>query len=110
MWQCAWRASFALVAAMGIFLFCAPVFSQSTEGTIQGSVVDQSGGAVTGATVTIVDPARGLNRPLMTDSAGQYQAGNVTPGTYTVRVEANGFQTVQHENVTVEVGQTSRVD
>lgn len=104
------RTSFALAAAIGFLLICTPLFSQTTEGTIQGSVVDQSGGAVAGAKVTVVDPARGTSRPLVTDSAGQYQAGNLTPGIYTVRVEANGFQTVQHENVNVAVGQTSRVD
>ena len=109
-WVCVRRAALVLAAAIGIAFLCVPGFSQTTDGTIQGTILDQTGGAIAGATVTIVDPARGIARPLKTDSAGQYLAGNVTPGTYTVRAEANGFQTVEHQNVTVEVGQTARVD
>ena len=96
--------------AVAVLLICLPVFPQGSQGTIQGGVFDQTGGAVAGATVTIVDPSRGLSRPLTTDSAGAYVAQNVTPGTYTVRAEAKGFQTVEHANVLVEVGTNVRVD
>ncbi len=47
---------------------------------------------------------------MTTDSAGQYLAANVNPGMYTVRGEAKGFQTTEHANVLVEVGQTIRID
>jgi hypothetical protein len=103
-------AALAFATTIGLLLACAPLFSQSAQGTIQGNVIDQTGGAVAGATVTIIDPARGLTRTLMTDSAGQYVAPNMTPGAYTVRGGANGFQTVEHQNVVVEVGETIRVD
>lgn len=91
-------------------LVSAPLFAQGNNGTIQGSVFDQSGGAIAGAKVTIIDASRGLNRPLTVDSAGAYVAANVTPGTYTVRAEANGFQTLERSNVQVGVGQNIRVD
>lgn len=100
----------ALDVAICVLLCCFGLHAQGNQGTIQGSVFDQSGGAITGATVTISDPSRGLNRPLMVDSAGAYVAANLTPGTYTVRAEANGFQTLERSNVTVEVGQNVRVD
>ena len=105
------KAVLVLVATVGVFLvFCLPLFSQGNQGTIQGSVFDQSGGAITGATVTIVDASRGISRALTTDSAGAYVAANVTPGTYLVRGEAKGFQALERSNVTVEVGQNIRVD
>ena len=100
----------ALATTLGALLLCVPLFSQGNQGTIQGGVFDQTGGAIAGATVTILDPTRGLSRPLTTDSAGQYFAANLTPGTYTVRGEAKGFQTVEHPNVLVEVGKNIRVD
>jgi hypothetical protein len=87
-------AMLALTAMLGAVLLSVPMFSQGNQGTIQGGVFDQSGGAIAGATVTILDPTRGLSRPLTTDSAGQYFAANLTPGIYTVRGEAKGFQTV----------------
>jgi carboxypeptidase family protein/TonB-dependent receptor-like protein len=87
-----------------------PIFSQGVQGTIQGGVFDQSGGAIPGATVTVTDVARGVSKLLTADSAGQYVAVDLTPGTYTVRGEAKGFQVVEHTNVLVEVGRNIRVD
>jgi len=111
---------FVCVNAMGavrllgtaIFLFSVslPLFSQANQGTIQGAVFDQSGGVVAGAAVTVIDVARGVTRALVTDDAGQYVANNLTPSTYTVRAEAKGFRTVEHDGVLVEVSQTIRVD
>jgi hypothetical protein len=99
------------IAAMVVaVLVCAPLFAQGNQGTIQGSVFDQTGGAIAGATVTIIDTTRGFARPLTVDTAGAYNAANLTPGTYTVRGEAKGFQTVERPNVLVEVGQNIRVD
>ncbi len=103
-------SSVALSALVVALLMGVSLFAQGNQGTIQGSVFDQSGGAIAGATVTIVDASRGLSRPLMVDTAGAYIAANLTPGTYTVRAEAMGFQTLEHSNVMVEVGQNVRVD
>ena len=93
-----------------VFLVRLPLSSQTSQGTIQGAIFDQSGGAIPGAMVTVIDVARGVTRALTTDSAGQYIATNLTPGTYTVRGEANGFQTTERTSVLVEVGQNIRVD
>ncbi len=102
-------AQLFLATALLSFI-CLPAFSQTTQGTIQGAVQDQTGGLVAGAAVTVIDVARGISRTLMTDSAGEYVATNLTPGTYTVRAEAKGFRTVEHSGVLVEVGQNLRVD
>src|SRR5690348_15752400 len=93
-----------------LFLACLPVFSQSSQGAVQGAVFDQSGGAVANAAVSVVDVARGVTRALLTDDAGQYFATNLNPGTYTIRAEAKGFRTVEHSGGLVEVGQNVRVD
>lgn len=97
-------------AFLALFLLCLPLFSQTSQGTLGGGVFDQTGGAIVGATVTVIDVSRGVTRALTTDGAGQYVATNLTPGTYTVRAEAKGFQTVEHSGVLVEVGQSLRVD
>ncbi len=93
-----------------VLLFCLPLFSQTSQGTIQGGVFDQSGGVIVGASVSVIDIARGVTRALTTDNAGAYVANNVIPGTYTVRAEAKGFRTVEHTGVLVEVGQSVRID
>ena len=87
-----------------------PAFAQGSAGRILGSVTDETGGAVAGAAVTITDVERGVTRSLVTDQSGEYNAPNLLPGTYTVRVEAKGFKTVERQNVILEVNQDIRVD
>ena len=99
-----------LALSLAVLFLSIPVLSQTSQGTIQGGVFDQSGGAVAGAMVTVIDVARGVTRTLTADGAGQYIANDLTPGTYTVRAGAKGFQTVEHPGVLVEVGQNIRVD
>jgi Carboxypeptidase regulatory-like domain len=52
----------------------------------------KSGGAIAGATVTVTDVDRGVSRALIADSAGEYSAPSLLPGTYMIRVEAKGFK------------------
>ena len=73
-------------------------------------MTDQTGGAIADASVTVTDVARGTNRVLMSDASGVYNAPSLLPGTYTVRVEAKGFSSVDRQNVLVEVGQEVKVD
>jgi len=109
-WGFAKKKLQTLCAAIALLLICVPLFSQSNQGTIQGTVLDQTGGAIAGATVTVTDVSRGVTHTLVTDSAGEYVANNLTPSTYTVRAEAKGFQAIEHTNVLVEVAQNIRVD
>ena len=103
------KAKPLLLAMLGLLAYL-PLFSQGSQGTIQGGVFDQSGGAIAGAAVVVIDVARGVTRALTTDGAGQYVATNLTAGTYTVRAEAKGFRTEEHSGVLVEVSQNIRVD
>ena len=98
------------LVAIVVLLVCLPLISQTSQGTIQGGVSDQSGGAIVGAVVTVTDVARGVTRSLVADDAGQYVASSLNPGTYTVRAEAKGFKVEEHSGVLVEVGQTIRLD
>jgi len=99
-----------LGAILGVLLFSLALFAQGSSGRILGTVTDQTGAVLTGATVTVTDTERGLARTLNTDSAGEYNAPNLIPGTYTVRVEAKGFKVLARENIVLEVGKEVRVD
>jgi hypothetical protein len=91
-------------------LVCSPLFSQGSAGRIVGTVMDSNGGVVAGATVTILDVQRGTTRTLTTEEVGAYNAPNLLPGSYKVRVELKGFKTFERQNLTLEVGQELRVD
>jgi hypothetical protein len=100
----------SLLTIVALLVASVSLFSQANQGVIQGAVFDQTGGAIVGATVTVLDVARGVTRALTTDNAGEYVAPSLLPGTYTVRAEAKGFRNVEHSGVLLEVGQTIRVD
>jgi hypothetical protein len=104
------RILVALGAGVGIFLISLPLFSQGNAGRILGSVTDQTGGGMAGATVTVTDTQRGTSRTLIADDAGEYNAPNLLPSTYTIRAQAKGFKTFERSGVILEVGQDLRVD
>ncbi len=104
------RALQLLGGMMGLLLFCLPLFSQGNSGRILGTVMDQSGGVVSGATVTVLDVDRGVSKTLVTNDAGEYNAPNLSAGTYKVRAESKGFKVFERQNVVLEVGKELRVD
>jgi hypothetical protein len=99
-----------LAAGVAVLLACLPAFSQGSAGRILGSVTDQSGGVLAGATVIVLDVQRGIPRTLTTDQSGEYVAPSLLPGKYTVRAEFKGFKTVERQNIALEVNQDIRVD
>jgi carboxypeptidase family protein len=107
-----WLTNFLqlLGGVFAVLLLCVPAFPQGSTGRILGTVTDQSGGVVAGATVTVLDVDRGTPRTLTTDDAGAYNAPSLTPGKYTVRVEAKGFKRIERQNLVVEVGHEYRID
>src|ERR1700674_386171 len=104
------RAARALAAGFALLLLSLPLLAQSYTGRILGNVHDKSDAAMVGAKVGITDVQRNLTRSLVTDSAGEYVAPDLLPGTYKVRAEAKGFKTVERQNILLEVASDVRVD
>ena len=71
--------------ALMMFLLCASLgMAQLDTGTISGTVRDQSGGAIPGATITIRNVATGISRNSVTNAAGRYEAVALPVGSYEV--------------------------
>jgi Carboxypeptidase regulatory-like domain len=98
------------LSALVVLIFCGASVAQTFTGRILGTVTDQSGAAVSGAAVTVTDMQRGASRSLVTDEDGTYNAPNLSPGTYQVRIEGKGFKTIQRPNVLVEVAKDVKID
>jgi hypothetical protein len=94
-----------LVAGVSTQVWC-----QTTTGRILGEIHDQSGASVSGATVTVSDVQRATTRTVTTDTTGNYIVPALPPGTYTIRVEAKGFKTVERPNVVLEVAKDADID
>ena len=81
-----------------------------TTSAIVGQVRDTTTAVVPGATVTIANPETGLRRSAQTDGAGRFNFPQLKPGTYSVKVEAQGFGPRQNDNVVSGLGQKQTVD
>jgi hypothetical protein len=102
--------SCALLALLLAVAPCASGQTRVTAGDIEGTVTDQSGAVVPGATITIINVATNLSRTLVSDGHGAYRVPALPPGVYTVRVELSGFEPAARSDVTVLLGQTVTVD
>jgi outer membrane receptor protein involved in Fe transport len=88
-------------------LFAAPVvLAQTATSTLTGIVRDQSGAAVSGATVSAHNPATGAVRRLTTDAEGRYAFAGLPPGEYELRVERTGFEPAVRGGIVLSVGGT----
>jgi len=81
-----------------------------TTSAIVGEVRDTTNAVVPGATVTITNHETGLKRGAQTDGAGRFNFPQLKPGTYSVKVEAQRFETRQNDNVVSSLGQKQIVD
>jgi hypothetical protein len=98
------RFTLALVLALASLGFAGLAGAQeTTSGSLAGEVVDNSGAAVPGATVTVTS-GQG-SRAIVTDANGRFFAPFLTPGSYSVKVELAGFSPVEQKNITVRLGQ-----
>ena len=77
---------------------------------LRGRILDPNGAAISGASVTATNNAKGTVNSVTADSAGNYVILSLPPSTYTVKIEANGFATKTVNNVLLEVGQQSALD
>jgi len=91
---------FGIPAAMG----------QAVYGSILGTVTDPSGAAVNGAKVTVTSQTKNTSFSETTNESGNYAVTHLIPDTYTVRVEGQGFKTLQFKDIQVSADTGARVD
>src|SRR5580704_14929460 len=103
-----------VVCAVGLTLALSvattPAFAQtSTTGTLSGTLVDQQGGVLPGASVVATHAGTGTKYEAVTQADGRFQISNVRVGGYTVIASLGGLKT-QSQNVAVGVGEERVVD
>src|SRR6266404_3597212 len=102
------KVVFVLVIAA---LVVSPVaFAQSFRGTIEGTVLDTSGGVVPGAEVKVTGTDTGLVRSATTNDLGAYSVTELPGGRYSVAVSKSGYKATTLQGVVVTVGTSQRVD
>src|SRR6185436_13009929 len=89
-----------------LLLVSVPAANAQTMAVLQGRVVDPSGLAVPGASISLYNPGNGFRSVAKSDSEGRYHAPAIPAGVYQVTAEASGFRSVRIESLTFEVGRT----
>ena len=99
-----------------VVLFCSVVFSVSpllygqANGSFSGTVSDKTGSVISGATVTVTSQGTGLSRETKTDDTGHYLTPLLPVGNYTIRVNSQGFKTVEQTDIRLQVNEQREVD
>src|SRR5262245_24240115 len=99
----------ALLAVAVVITLSTLALSQTSRGTVSGTVTDPAGAVIAGADVTLTSAATKLNRTTKTNSEGVYRFEAVDPGAYSVKVNATGFGEVVSTGIEVRANQTSDV-
>lgn len=82
-----------------------PLFAQGGRSDITGTVSDQGKAVLPGVTVTVTNEATGLQRVGVTSADGRFVISTLVPGTYMIRLELQGFQTLTQTGIVLNVGQ-----
>ena len=93
-----WPAYLLLSLLLTSFSACA--WPQTQLASIFGTITDASGAVVLDAHITFLNKSSGLKRDTSTDLNGQYRVIGLPTGTYSARVEKEGFQTQVREELT----------
>ncbi len=101
-----WTWGILLLAALLISL---PVFAQQSAvtGSMSGVVLDATGAVVNGAKATLTGPTG--NSTVTTESDGKFNFRSLAPGMYSVKVEKEGFRTVDLKGIEVVLGRAASV-
>src|SRR6267154_1742168 len=104
----------ALAAVVTLVLLCGlcvPVaFGQAVYGSILGTVTDPSGAAVANAKVTATSQTKNTSVEATTNESGNYSVTHLIPDVYSVRIEGQGFKTLQFKDVPVSADSSAPVN
>ena len=81
------------------------------DGTVTGKISDSSGAVLPGVGITLASPQLlGGQRTLVSDEQGNYRAGLLPPGVYSVKYELPGFKSLLREGIQVSAGFTATIN
>jgi len=101
---------FSVLLAFLLLFVSTAARAQVDTGNISGTIVDQSGGALPGVTMTATNLATSIARTTVTDANGRYQITGLQPAKYSVKADLQGFAPVVQPQVTVNIGTTVDVN
>jgi len=96
--------------ALVILVVTIPAYSQQSFAAINGTVTDQSGAVVDGASITLTNLETAVARSAVSNSSGDYVFINVLPAAYSLKISKPGFSTQTQQPVRLNVNQTATIN
>jgi hypothetical protein len=93
------RCKAPILAVVALLAINSIAIAQTITGSISGAVMDQTGGMIPGATVTLTSEKTGQARGSTSDSEGRFNFAALQPGAYALKIERAGFQTLEQRGV-----------
>jgi hypothetical protein len=105
------KTSYRFIEVCLLVVLCAGLaLAQSNRGTLAGTVLDSSGSAIAGATITATGAQTGVVYKATSNTTGGYRIGDMQVGVYDVTVEAQSFKKLTSTGITVDVNNTTARD
>jgi hypothetical protein len=107
-----WRqfTGFWCLMVMAAFSFLTTANAQQTLGSINGTVLDPSGAAVSGSMITVIDVEIHFTRTAKAQSNGFFQIFNLPVGTYKIQATHEGFDTTEISGISVQEAGTTTLN
>ena len=97
---------FIAIAAM-ILALTSSAFAQTSKGFFVGTIGDQNGALVSGATIKITNSSTGVARETTSTDDGSFRFDAIDPGTYRIEISQSGFKTIMRDGLIVSAAQTT---
>ena len=98
------------LAVIVLLCFPAAALAQESRATLSGSITDESGAAMPGVSVTVLETRTGTKSETVSDSSGQYAVPFLAPGEYEVHARLQGFKEFSRTAVHVSGGDCLTID
>lgn len=96
------------VAALLLLVVSGTAFAQLQTGNLYGTVTDEQGAALPGVTVTLV--GGGAPQVQVTNAQGQFRFLGLSPGSYALKAELEGFSTIDYPNISINIGRNTNIE
>jgi hypothetical protein len=102
--------SLRCLQALLLFSMGLTLWAQTTTSTLSGVVKDASGAVVPSAKIAVVNEGSGVVVSAVSNEAGLYHVIGLSPASYRLEAEANGFQKLVHPGIVVQISESVQVD
>jgi hypothetical protein len=92
------------------FIACLLPAARAQNAELAGAILDSQGLAISGATITVTNENTDVHRQTVSTATGNYNVPALAPGSYTIRVQKDGFETMERAGITLNVATVTRLD